>query len=266
VWRYAASIAVISALSLILTQSDRIVLARLVTTAKLGEYAAAYNLLFGLTLIQLFIGSAMYPSFASDFATLDISRIRDRHHDAAQVIIYLYAMPFSLLAVFGEPVLDLLLSPEAARSASGVLALLAIGFLFNALAAVPYALSIAGGLSRLPMIINAVSLAWYLPALILGVVAFGPAGAAAAWLALNVSYVFTLIPAAQRRLLGVPAFPGRRAPRVWPGEIAYRSPRTGGSDAMAGDRRERAAIRGRGLSAIEPESARSCPPALQPVA
>jgi O-antigen/teichoic acid export membrane protein len=118
------------------------------------------------------------------------------------VIIYLYAMPFSLLAVFGEPVLDLLLSPEAARSASGVLALLAIGFLFNALAAVPYALSIAGGLSRLPMIINAVSLAWYLPALILGVVAFGPAGAAAAWLALNVSYVFTLIPAAQRRLLG----------------------------------------------------------------
>jgi O-antigen/teichoic acid export membrane protein len=118
------------------------------------------------------------------------------------VIIYLYAMPFSLLAVFGEPVLDLLLPPEAARSASGVLALLAIGFLFNALATVPYALSIAGGLSRLPMIINAVSLAWYLPALILGVVAFGPAGAAAAWLALNVSYVFTLIPAAQRRLLG----------------------------------------------------------------
>src|SRR5207247_1197248 len=38
VWRYAWTIAVIGALSLILTQSDRIVLARLVTTAKLGEY------------------------------------------------------------------------------------------------------------------------------------------------------------------------------------------------------------------------------------
>jgi O-antigen/teichoic acid export membrane protein len=202
VWRYAASIAVIGALSLTLTQSDRVVLARLVTTAKLGEYAAAYNLLFGLTLIQLFVASAVYPSFASDFVTINLGRIRDRHHDAAQVIIYLYAMPFSLLVVFGEPVLNILLTPEGAHSAAPVLALLAIGFLFNALTAVPYSLSIAGGLSRLPILVNAVSLAWYLPALVLGVVAYGPVGAAAAWAALNVSYVFTLIPVAQRRLLG----------------------------------------------------------------
>jgi O-antigen/teichoic acid export membrane protein len=202
VWRYAATIAVISALSLALTQSDRLVLGRLVSTATLGEYAAAYNLLFGLTLIQLFVGSAVYPSFASDFASVNIGRIRDRHHDAAQVIIYLYVLPFSLLVVFGEPVLDHFLAPESARSAALLLALLAIGFLFNALAAVPYSLSIAGGLSWLPIIVNAFSLAWYLPALVLGVIAYGPAGAAAAWAALNISYVFTLIPAAQRRLLG----------------------------------------------------------------
>jgi len=201
-WRYAATIAVVAALSLILTQSDRVVLARLVTTARLGEYAAAYNLLFGLSLIQLFVGSAVYPSFAADFAAVNIGRIRDRHHDAAQLILYLYALPFSVLVVFGEPVLAVLLPPDAARSTAVVLALLAVGFLFNALAAVPYSLSIAGGLSRLPILVNAVSLAWYLPALILGVVAYGPAGAAAAWAVLNVSYVFTLIPVAQRRLLG----------------------------------------------------------------
>jgi O-antigen/teichoic acid export membrane protein len=202
VWRYAATLAVISALSLILTQSDRVVLGRLVSTATLGAYAAAYNLLFGLTLIQLFVGSAVYPSFASDFAKMNVGRIRDRHHDAAQVIIYIYALPFSLLVAFGEPILGLFLAPDIARSAAVVLVLLAIGFLFNALAAVPYSLSIAGGLSRLPIVVNAFSLAWYLPAVVLGVIAYGPVGAAAAWAALNISYVFTLIPAAQRRLLG----------------------------------------------------------------
>jgi O-antigen/teichoic acid export membrane protein len=201
-WRYAATIAVISALSLILTQSDRVVLGRLASTAKLGEYAAAYNLLFGLTLIQLFVGSAVYPSFASDFAAVNVDRIRDRHHDAAQVIIYIYALPFSVLVAFGEPILGLFLEPETAHSAALVLVLLAIGFLFNALAAVPYSLSIACGLSRLPILVNAFSLVWYVPALVLGVTAYGPAGAAAAWVALNVSYVFTLIPTAQRRLLG----------------------------------------------------------------
>lgn len=201
-WRYAATIAVVAALSLILTQSDRVVLARLVTTARLGEYAAAYNLLFGLTLIQLFVGSAVYPSFAADFAAVNLGRIRDRHHDAAQLILYLYALPFSVVVVFGESVLAVLLPPDAARSTAVVLVLLAIGFLFNALTAVPYSLSIAGGLSRLPILVNVVSLAWYLPALILGVGAYGPAGAAAAWAVLNLSYVFTLIPVAQRRLLG----------------------------------------------------------------
>lgn len=202
VWRYAATLAVISALSLILTQSDRVVLARLVTTAELGAYALAYNLLFGLTLIQLFVVSAVYPSFAADFATVDLGRIRHRHTDAAQLIIYLYALPFAVLVVFAEPVLGVFLTPEAARSGGPVLGLLAVGFLFNALAAVPFSLSIAGGLSRLLIIVNAVSVAWYLPALVLGVIAFGPAGAAAAWAALNVWYLLTVIPVTQKRLLG----------------------------------------------------------------
>ncbi len=201
-WRYAWTLAAISALSLVLTQSDRVVLARLVTTARLGEYAAAYNLLFGLTLIQLFVASAMYPAFASDFAAVNLDRIRDRHYDAAQVIIFLYSLPFALLVIFGEPVLDVFLSREAAASTAPVMALLAVGFLFNALAAVPFSLAIAGGLSRVLIIVNSVSLAWYLPALVIGVLTYGAAGAAAAWAALNVWYLFAVIPIVQRRLLG----------------------------------------------------------------
>src|SRR5439155_6094661 len=117
--------AAISARPLVLTQSDRGVLARLVTTARLGEYAAAYNLLFGLTLIQLFVASAIYPAFASDFAAVNLDRIRDRHYDAAQVIIFLYSLPFALLVIFGEPILDVFLSREAAASTAPVMALLA---------------------------------------------------------------------------------------------------------------------------------------------
>src|SRR5207302_506642 len=53
VWRYAFPVAVTTALSLILTQSDRVILARLTTASQLGVYAAAYNLLLGLALLQL---------------------------------------------------------------------------------------------------------------------------------------------------------------------------------------------------------------------
>lgn len=201
-WRYAGTLAAISALSLILTQADRVMLARLVTTARLGEYVAAYNLLFGLSLIQLFVASAMYPSFATDLVTGDVDRIERRHHDATQTIMYFYALPFSLVVLFGEPVLQLFLAPDAARSTAPVLALLAIGFLFNALAAVPFSLAIAGGQSRLLIVVNAANLVWYLPALAVAIAAYGPVGAAAAWAALNVTYLVTVIPVVQRRLLG----------------------------------------------------------------
>jgi O-antigen/teichoic acid export membrane protein len=201
-WRYARGIAVIAALSLVLTQADRVLLARLVPAGQLGEYAAAYNLVFGLTLIQLFVGSAMYPSFAADFAVANIVRVRARYRDATQAVLFLYAVPFAVLVLYGQPILAVLLTSDAAQRTAGVLTLLAAGFLFNAATAVPYSLALAAGILRVPIAVNAMNALWYLPLLGIAIISYGPVGAAAVWLILNASYLVTLVPIIQRRLLG----------------------------------------------------------------
>ncbi len=207
-WRYGRGVAVIGALSLVLTQSDRVFLARLVSAAQLGEYATAYNLVFGLTLIQLFVSSALYPSFSADFAATNHARIRSRYRDATQAVLFLYGIPLGIFVIFGESTLGIVLTPDAASRTAVVLACLAIGFMLNAAAALPYSLTLSGGLLRPPIAVNALNVVWYLPLLWIAIGLYGPAGGAAAWSVLNASYLVTLIPIIHRRLL-------HESPLVW---------------------------------------------------
>jgi O-antigen/teichoic acid export membrane protein len=143
----------------------------------------------------------MYPSFAADFAVQNLQRIRTRQRDATQVILFLYCLPLSILVAFGEPVLDLVIGREASGGAVTILVLLAGGFFFNAVSAVPYLLALAGGAVRLPIVVNALSLIWYLPALAVAIALASTAGAALVWLLLNASYIVTLIPIVHKRVV-----------------------------------------------------------------
>jgi O-antigen/teichoic acid export membrane protein len=201
VWRYARRIALVTVISLVLTQSDRLLLGRLAGVTELGRYSAVYNLVFGLTLLQLFITSAAYPSFSADHARGEFARLRSHYRDATQVLMYLYVLPFCLLFFFGQPILEIFTGREVANSSAPLLGLLAVGFLFNAASAVAYALTLATGKTGLPIAVNAVNLLWYLPGLGIAIIAWGAMGAGLMWTILNASYLLSFIPRVQRGLV-----------------------------------------------------------------
>ncbi len=200
---FAAGVNLITVLSMVLTQSDRLLLSKLLSVQVLGYYALAYNIVYGLTLIPYFVTSATFPAFVASHATEASQELRLRYDKATQVLMYAYNLPAWLLVFFGHDVLALLSSRSAADHAAPILAILALGFLFNAAAAVAYSASVATGNTRIPILVNTVAVVIYLPLLLGLTLGWGSIGAAVAWLFLNVYYLPTLIPLVHRRIIGI---------------------------------------------------------------
>ena len=207
IWRYARGVAVVAALSLVLTQSDRLVIAKTAPTSDLGRYSVAYTLLFGLSLIPLVVSSAYYPRLAAHHKAGQLRDLVDRYRDASQVLIYLYALPFAVCAIFGSYVLDAFARSASSETTTVVLALLAVGFLMNTSTALAYAAALATANTRIPVLVNAFNVVWYVPLVVVAALSFGIVGVAAAWALLNASYLLTLVPAVHRRVLQEPVLP-----------------------------------------------------------
>jgi O-antigen/teichoic acid export membrane protein len=200
---FAAGVNLITLLSMVLTQSDRLLLSKLLPVEVLGYYALAYNIVYGLTLIPYFVTSATFPAFVASHAIDASDEFRVRYGKATQVLMYAYNLPAWLLVFFGYDILTLLTSRSAAGRAAPILAILALGFLFNAAAAVAYSASVATGNTRIPIVVNAVAVVIYLPLLLGLTLRWGGIGAALAWLFLNFCYLPTLVPLVHRRIIGM---------------------------------------------------------------
>lgn len=197
IWRFSSGMNAINLLSIALTQSDRAVVSRLLPAEALGYYSLAYNVVLGLTLLQGFVTSAVFPTFSADHKAGNHERLALRYAKASQALVAVYMLPSGLLIFFGRDLLQAVTTPQAAIAAAPVLVLLAIGFLLNASMSVPYTLAVAAGQIRIPVVINAASLVMYMPILFFAVHTWNITGAAIAWLALNASYLATLLPLVQ---------------------------------------------------------------------
>jgi O-antigen/teichoic acid export membrane protein len=111
------------------------------------------------------------------------------------------------LVFFGNDALRLWTgNPTLASKAAPLVALLAMGALFNGLMGIPYQLQIAYGWTSLAVRITTVGVCLQIPILLLVIPAFGAVGAASTWLGLNILYVVVGIPLTHRRLLTTEQF------------------------------------------------------------
>ncbi len=203
VWQFAVGMGVINLLSMVLTQSDRILISKFLPIEVLGYYALAYYIVYGLSLVQNLVTSAMFPTFVKFNAAQALDDLRERYQTATQAFMYVYNLPIWVLVFFGHEILSAITSRSAADHAAPILAFLAIGFLFNAATALSYTASIASGNTWLPIRVNLVAVAGYLPLLVVLTLRWGGAGAAAAWLVLNLYYLPTLLRSVHRKVLHI---------------------------------------------------------------
>lgn len=201
VWRFVVGVSVIGALGTLLAQSDRLLLSTLAPIETLGYYSLAYSILMGITLVQTFFTSALLPSFAASHESGATERLAVDYNRATQSLVYLCVLPVALLAFFAQPLLALLTTAETAAASAQILVILAPAFLLNAAVSIPYILALATGHTRMIVLVYFSAAIFYLPLLYVAITRWGGVGAAAAWLVLNISYLFTLVPIVQRGIL-----------------------------------------------------------------
>ncbi len=202
IWRFAGGMMATTLLALLLTQVDKIILSRMLSLEMFGYYTLAGTVATVLYLLTTPITQAYYPRFTELVAKGDIAGLIRIYHQGAQLVSVLIVPAALMLVLFGESIL-LLWTDNAvvAHNAAPLLALLALGTLFNGLVHIPYMLQLAHGWSWFAVRINTVAVAVLVPAILWVTPRYGAVGAAWVWVALNAGYVLLGMHFMYKRLL-----------------------------------------------------------------
>ncbi len=199
--RFAAGMLGISALSIVLTQMDKLILSRLLTLEAFGYYSLAAVVAASLYRLTSPLFTALFPRF-SQLAARDEAALVSSYHRACQTMTALIMPVAVFIAFFSFELLHLWTRNESAsRTASPILTLLILGTAVNGLLNLPYALQLAYGWTRLSLIANAVAVTVLGPALFLATSRYGAVGAGAVWCLYNIAYAIVVVRLMHRRIL-----------------------------------------------------------------
>ena len=156
---------------------DKVIVTRMVGIEISSAYIMSSELVNRLSIFPQALGKYLFPSFTEDFAKGDKSSFR-----GSVVSAWLLNLPISAVVFFwGGDIISLWFGEDGTKNFDLILKVLSIGFLFNALAQVPYASLHAKALTRTTAFIHLFELFLFIPVLIYSVIWFDIIGAAIAW-------------------------------------------------------------------------------------
>jgi O-antigen/teichoic acid export membrane protein len=201
-WPFARGMLLSSFLVLVLTQTDKVLLSRLLDLADYGRYTVALVAASCVSMAAGPVGQAFYPRLSELHARGQDAAFARAFHQAAQVVTVVAGTAGITLIVFADKAMLLWTrNPELAAVTVTPLRLLALGSLLNAFMGAPYRAQLAIGWTGLSNRVNMVATLVVVPSLLLIVPRFGMTGAAGVWAALNAAYVVVGAPLSFRRLL-----------------------------------------------------------------
>jgi O-antigen/teichoic acid export membrane protein len=190
IWRFAGGVMTITLLSLLLTQSDKILLSKLLPLRLFAIYAVAGVLSGALYMLSTPIGAAFYPSFTQLISLRDVTALRLAYHRAAQLSAVMMGSAAIILIIFADTVLSAWTGDRTlTQDAAPILRVLAFGTLLSGFMVIPYQMQLAHGWTKLMIKMNVVAVALLVPMLFLVVPRYGGIGAAWVWVGLNAGYL-----------------------------------------------------------------------------
>lgn len=202
VLKFSLSVAFTSSVWVMITQTDKLVLSRLLPLAEYGYFTLAVLVAGGVMLISGPISAALQPRITSVAASGDQAGVIRIYRKCTQLVTLLCVPAALLLAFFPAEVLWTWTgNAEIAQQAAPVLVLYAIGNGVVAVSAMPYFLQFAKGNMRLHVIGGAFLAVLLIPALVWSSQKYGALGAGYTWLCANVTYFLTWVPLIHRHFL-----------------------------------------------------------------
>ena len=207
-WGYARRMALISALSAVHGQADRLLVSRLLSVATFGHYGFGYSVVSRIGSFTNAVTQAAFPSLATLSSGSSRERFLAQYWKLQDFVCYSTGPLFGIVPFLALPLLGLVFTPEVARTLLVPISLLAFGFYLNGTLQVPYMVILATGRLDIALRWAVVGLVVVLPSTTALVWSLGLTGAGLAWVLYQLASATYTIPLFCRFCLGVP-------PRAW---------------------------------------------------
>lgn len=202
VLKFSLSIAFTGSVWVLVTQTDKLVLSKLLPLSDYAYFTLAVLVASGVMVVSGPISGALIPRMSKLAAEGDDAGLIRLYRNATQLVAVIAVPAALVLAVFAEQVLWAWTGDgEISRKAAPVLTLYALGNGILALGAFPYYLQFAKGDLRLHMIGNALFVVLLIPALIWATMHYGVIGAGWAWFGANAVYLLAWVPKVHGRFV-----------------------------------------------------------------
>jgi O-antigen/teichoic acid export membrane protein len=192
----------ITGLSMLLIQTDKVLLSKLLSLSEFGYYSLASVLAGTLSMVVGPIGQAWFPKLTELYTGNQQAILIEKYHQGAQLVSVFMGSAAIVMIMFSETLLYLWTKDaDLAKQSAFLLSLLALGNLLNGLMWIPYQTQLAHGWTSLTLRINIVSVLVIVPAFFIAVPRYGSEGAAWVWLSLNAGYVLIGVHFMYRKIL-----------------------------------------------------------------
>lgn len=200
VLKFSLSIAFTSSVWVLVTQTDKLILSKILPLAEYGYFTLAVLVAGGIMMISGPISNAIMPRMVRLEAQGDHMGLLALYRQATQVVAVIGGAVSLTLAFCAEPLLLVWTSDlSLAKAAAPILALYSLGNGVLVLSAFPYYLQYAKGDVTLHLIGNALFVSLLTPAIIFAATKYGGLGAGRIWLAMNLLTFFAWLPFVHRR-------------------------------------------------------------------
>ena len=202
VLKFSLSIAFTTSVWILVTQTDKLVLSKLLPLAEYGYFTLAVLVASGVTVISGPVSGAIMPRMAKLEAEGDYDGLICVYRQATQLVAIIASASSITVAFCAELLLwawtgDNLL----AHNAAPILGLYAMGNGILAVSAFPYYLQYAKGDFRLHIIGNILFVILGVPAIIWSANQYGGVGAGYVWLTMNIIYFVAWVPLVHHRFV-----------------------------------------------------------------
>lgn len=190
IWRFSAGMSVVTITGVILIQTDKLLLSKLLSLSDFGRYMLAVLVSNSLYILLTPLFNSIYPKMSSLVAANETAKLIELYKNGTRLFLAALFPIAVILAVFSQPLLLLWTGNlELASSASPVVSIFLIGTALNGAMHFPYALQLAHGETKLPIKINLILLSIAFPTTIMLGSKYGAVGGAASWAILNFVYL-----------------------------------------------------------------------------
>lgn len=203
IWRYAAGLAGIGVATLIVTQTDKVILSKLLTLEDFGYYSLAVTLAgSGLSMIIGSIQTVYFPQFSRLVAQERFAELSLLYHRSCQVMSFFLIPAVCVLAAFSYEILLIWTGKaEIAQNTYVLLALVSIGTGLNGLIHLPYFAQLAHGITRIGFWQNVAAIVFLIPFMIFATLNYGAVGGAVSWVIVNLGYTLISVQVMHRMIL-----------------------------------------------------------------